>query len=97
MMTFEVNFTGDIETFKSDFQGKFEENFESKKYIIAGYKDMKETMATAEVKFDRFDEYWVYSLCHFRFSESIFNRGVLMLGLLLLVQCICTSIKVQIN
>ena len=26
-------------------------------------------------KFDRFDQYWVYSLCHFRFSEGIFNRG----------------------
>jgi uncharacterized protein (DUF302 family) len=75
MMTFEVPFTGDIETFKSDFQGRFEETFEANKYIIAGYKDMKDAMANAEVKFDRFDQYWVYSLCHFKFSEGIFNRG----------------------
>lgn len=77
MMTFEVPFdrAGGVAKFKSDFQGKFESAFEENKYIIAGYKDMKESMETAGVKFDRFDEYWVYSLCHFKFSEGIFNRG----------------------
>jgi len=75
MMTFEIPVVGGLEAFKSDFQGRFEETFEANKYIIAGYKDMKEAMANADVKFDRFDQYWVYSLCHFRFSEGIFNRG----------------------
>lgn len=77
MMTFEVPFerTGDLETFISDFQGQFEEKFEENKYIIAGYKNIKESMDNMGVKFDRFDAYWVYSLCHFRFSEGIFNRG----------------------
>lgn len=75
MMTFEVPFEGDTEAFKGDFQSRFEEAFEANKYIIAGYKDMKEAMSNANVKFDRYDEYWVYSLCHFRFSEGIFNRG----------------------
>jgi len=77
MMTFEVPFdrAGGVEKFKSDFQSKFEEAFEANKYIIAGYKDMKESMDGAGIKFDRFDAYWVYSLCHFRFSEGIFNQG----------------------
>ncbi len=77
MMTFEVPFdrAGGVEKFKSDFQSRFEEAFEANKYIIAGYKDMKESMDGAGVKFDRFDAYWVYSLCHFRFSEGIFNQG----------------------
>lgn len=77
MMTFEIPFerTGDLEAFISDFQGQFEEKFEENKYIIAGYKNMKESMDNAGVKFDRFDAYWVYSLCHFKFSEGIFNRG----------------------
>jgi len=75
MMTFEVPFEGDTEAFKGDFQSRFEEAFEANKYIIAGYKDMKEAMSNANVKFDRYDQYWVYSLCHFRFSEGIFNRG----------------------
>lgn len=77
MMTFEVPFdrAGGVEAFVSDFQGRFEEKFEEKKYIIAGYKSMTDAMANAEVKFDRFDAYWVYSLCHFRFSEGIFNHG----------------------
>ncbi len=77
MMTFEVPFdrAAGMDTFISDFQGKFEAAFEENKYIIAGYKDMKGSMTDAGVKFDRFDAYWVYSLCHFRFSEGIFNQG----------------------
>jgi uncharacterized protein (DUF302 family) len=77
MMTFEVPFdrAGGVDKFKSDFQSRFEEAFEAHKYIIAGYKDMKESMDGAGIKFDRFDAYWVYSLCHFRFSEGIFNQG----------------------
>ncbi len=77
MMTFEIPFdrAGGVDKFKSDFQGRFEEKFEENKYIIAGYKDMQEAMANIDVKFDRFDAYWVYSLCHFKFSEGIFNRG----------------------
>jgi uncharacterized protein (DUF302 family) len=27
------------------------------------------------MEFDRFDHYWVYSLCHFKFSYTIFNVG----------------------
>jgi uncharacterized protein (DUF302 family) len=77
MMTFEIPFdrAGGVETFVSDFQSQFEEKFEANKYIIAGYKNMIDSMANAEVKFDRYDAYWVYSLCHFRFSEGIFNNG----------------------
>lgn len=77
MMTFEVPFdrAKGVDGFVSDFQSKFEEAFEANKYIIAGYKNMKESMDGAGIKFDRFDAYWVYSLCHFRFSEGIFNQG----------------------
>lgn len=77
MMTFEVPFnrTGSVDGFVSDFQSKFEEAFEAHKYIIAGYKNIKESMDGNNIKFDRFDAYWVYSLCHFRFSEGIFNNG----------------------
>ncbi|MDD4855563.1 MAG: hypothetical protein PHQ22_02480 [Sulfuricurvum sp.] len=77
MMTFEVPFdrAGGVDKFTSDFQSRFEEAFEAHKYIIAGYKNMKESMDSAGIKFDRFDAYWVYSLCHFRFSEGIFNQG----------------------
>lgn len=78
MMTFEIPVerkNGSVESFVSDFQGEFEAKFEENKYIIAGFKNMIDAMANAEVKFDRYDAYWVYSLCHFRFSEGIFNNG----------------------
>lgn len=77
MMTFEVPFdrAGGVEEFTSDFQTKFEKKFEENKYIIAGFKNIKDEMEAEGMKFDRFDAYWVYSLCHFRFSEGIFNQG----------------------
>lgn len=77
MMTFEVPFErgASLDGFISDFQGKFEEAFEAHKYIIAGYKDIKGAMTDNNVEFGRFDAYWVYSLCHFKFSEGIFNQG----------------------
>jgi len=77
MMTFELPFErgASLDAFISDFQGKFEEAFEANKYIIAGYKDIKGSMTDANIEFGRFDAYWVYSLCHFTFSEGIFNQG----------------------
>jgi len=77
MMTFEIPFERgeSLDAFISDFQGKFEEKFEENKYIIAGYKDIKGSMTDNNIEFGRFDAYWVYSLCHFRFSEGIFNNG----------------------
>lgn len=77
MMTFEVPFErgASLDAFITDFQGKFEEKFEENKYIIAGYKDIKASMTDANIEFGRFDAYWVYSLCHFKFSEGIFNQG----------------------
>ncbi len=77
MMTFELPIErgASLETVIADFQGKFEEAFEANQYIIAGYKDIKGSMTDANIEFGRFDAYWVYSLCHFKFSEGIFNQG----------------------
>jgi len=72
MMTFEFDVEGNIEDYIEEFQEKFETLFEEKKYIIAGYKNVKEAYDDMEVAFS-YDAYWVYSLCHFKFSNSIFN------------------------
>ncbi len=57
------------------FQDKFETTFEDNSFIIAGYKDFKTVYEDLDLPFDRYDAYFVYSLCHFTFSESIFNRN----------------------
>lgn len=77
MMKFVVEFerTDDVSDFIDSFQEKFEGTFEQNKYIIAGYKNFKDVYNDMGADFDRFDAYWVYSLCHFVFSEGIFNKG----------------------
>ena len=76
MMEFELKFDRpeELGDFVDGFQEKFEEKFEEMKYIIAGYKNFKEAYDDLELAFDRYDAYWVYSLCHFTFSNGVFNR-----------------------
>ena len=77
MMNFEVKFDRpeDLSEFIDEFQGKYEAAFEDKKYIIAGYKNFKETYTELEMEFAEYDAFFVYSLCHFTFSYNVFNKG----------------------
>ena len=75
MIEFEMPFDrgDDILDAKFDFMDKFEAAFEAQDYIIAGKRDFHEYWTDNEMEQDRFDAYWVYSLCHFTFSYTVFN------------------------
>ena len=75
MMQFEIPFDrgDDIIDAKFDFMEKFEKAFEDEDYIIAGKRDFHEYWTDNGMEQDRFDAYWVYSLCHFTFSYTVFN------------------------
>lgn len=75
MVEFEMPFDRgeDILEAKFNFMEKFEKAFEAKEYIIAGKRDFEEYWADNGLENDRFDAYWVYSLCHFTFSYTVFN------------------------
>jgi len=77
MMKFEFTFERpeDLDDFVDEFQEAFEEAFEGNKYIIAGYKNFKEAYDDREEDFDKFDAYFVYAICQFPFSYSVFNKG----------------------
>lgn len=77
MMKFELEFDRpeDLSDYIDEFQEEFEEKMEDKQYIIAGYKNFKQSYEELGLEFDKYDEYYVYSLCHFTFSYSIFNKG----------------------
>ena len=77
MMQFEVPFERpeDLDDFIDDFQERFEEAFEEKKYIIAGFFNYKESFDDVD-RLPSYDAFWVYSLCHFKFSYTVFdNKG----------------------
>ena len=75
MMEFEIPFDrgDDILDAKFEFMDKFEKAFEDEEYIIAGKRDFVEFWDDEDMEHDRFDAYWVYSLCHFTFSYTVFN------------------------
>jgi len=77
LMNFEITFDRpeDLADYIETFQENFEAAFEDKKYIIAGYKDFKETYTDMELEFNEYDAYFVYSLCHFTYSYNMFNKG----------------------
>ena len=78
MMTFEFDVPAgvDIVEWTEGFQEGFEGAFEEKKYIIAGFKNFKETYEEdLEMEFSEYDSFFVYGLCHFTFSYNIFNKG----------------------
>jgi uncharacterized protein (DUF302 family) len=77
MMNFEITFERpeDLSEYIDNFQEKFEAAFEKNKYIIAGFKNFKESYNDLGLPFDEYDAYFTYSLCHFTFSYNIFNKG----------------------
>ncbi|MBN2825569.1 MAG: hypothetical protein JXQ76_09610, partial [Campylobacterales bacterium] len=77
MMNFVYKFDrpDDLDDFVDEFQEKFEEIFEEKKYIIAGYFNYKEFFEGESDLIPDFDKYWTYSLCHFKYSFTVFDNA----------------------
>ncbi len=77
MMNFVYTFerSDDLDEFVDDFQERFEELFEEKKYIVAGYFDYKEFFEGETDLLAGFDRYWTYSLCHFKYSFTVFDNA----------------------
>lgn len=72
--TFEA--TDDIEDFMEEFIMEHDGNFAKRNFVIAGFMDFKFEYDDMELEFEKYDAYWVSLLCHFNFSNSIFNRGI---------------------
>jgi len=66
----------DIEDFVEEFTGEHDGLFAKKDFLIAGFIDFKFEYDAMELGFEAYDAYWVSLLCHFEFSNSIFNRGM---------------------
>ena len=77
MMHFEISVdkSQDLLDWVEGFQENFEAAFEDKEYVIAGFKNFKEVYADLEMPFDKYEQFFVYGLCHFKFSYEIFNKG----------------------
>lgn len=66
----------DMEEFIEDFVADHDGRFSTHNFIIAGFIDFKFEYEDQDLEFDKYDAYWVSMLCHFEFSNSIFNRGI---------------------
>ncbi|MBU1668623.1 hypothetical protein KKC13_09375 [bacterium] len=71
----------DMEEFVESFVEKHDSAFVKHEFIIAGFLDFKFEYEDAEKDFSKYDAYWVSSLCHFKFSNSVFNHGEPQAGL----------------
>jgi len=66
----------DLEEWIEDFVADHDGRFSKHNFIIAGFIDFKFEYDDRDMAFDKYDAYWVSLLCHFEFSNSIFNRGM---------------------
>lgn len=66
----------DLEEWIEDFVADHDGRFSKHNFIIAGFIDFKFEYDDRDMAFDKYDAYWVSLLCHFEFSNSIFNRGI---------------------
>ncbi len=64
-----------LEDVLDDFWDAHDEAFEDAEFIIAGFFDFKEAYTDAKLPFDKYDAFWINILCHFKFSNSVFNHG----------------------
>jgi len=71
----------DMEEFVEEFIEKHDTAFVKHEFIIAGFLDFKFEYEDMEADFSEYDAYWVSSLCHFKFSNSVFNHGEPQAGL----------------
>jgi uncharacterized protein (DUF302 family) len=65
----------DIEEYVEEFIVAHDTLFGKNEFIIAGFTDFKFEYDDMELDFEKYDAYWVSSLCHFQFSNSVFNHG----------------------
>lgn len=65
----------DIEEFVEEFTVVHDALFVKNKFIIAGFLDVKFEYEDMELDFEAYDAFWVSSLCHFEFSNTVFNHG----------------------
>jgi len=71
----------DVEEFVEEFIVEHDGLFVKNKFIIAGFLDVKFEYDDLELEFEEYDAFWVSSLCHFEFSNAIFNHGDPQAGL----------------
>jgi uncharacterized protein (DUF302 family) len=72
----------DIEDFMEKFIGDHDGRFAKHNFVIAGFIDFKFEYDDREEAFEKYDAYWASLLCHFKFSNSIFNQGKPEAGML---------------
>ncbi len=70
----------DMEEFVEEFVMEHDGLFSKHEFIIAGFIDFKFEYSDMDLEFDKYDAYWVSSLCHFKFSNSVFNNGIPQAG-----------------
>ena len=74
-MVKEIGEVEDIEEYIEEFISEHNGLFKKNKFIIAGFLDIKFEYDDLELDFEAYDAFWISSLCHFEFSNKVFNRG----------------------
>jgi len=69
-----------MEDFVEDFVMEYDRLFSKHDFTITGFIDFKFEYSNLDLEFNKYDAYWVSSLCHLKFSNSVFNQSIPQAG-----------------
>jgi uncharacterized protein (DUF302 family) len=81
-MSKDVSDVDDFEDYVEEFMMEYHSVFVENHFIPAGFSDYKLEYEDLELKFEKYDAFWVAPICHLKFTNSIFNRGLPQAGVL---------------
>lgn len=76
----DVSDVDDFEDYVEEFVMEFDSMFVENHFLLAGFADLKIEYDDLDLKFDEYDAFWISPICHLKFTNSIFNRGVPQAG-----------------
>jgi uncharacterized protein (DUF302 family) len=79
-MVKDISDVDDIEDYVEEFIMEHDSLFVENKFVLAGFSDFKVEYEDLDLEFDEYDAFWISSACHFKFSNTIFNRGLPQAG-----------------
>ena len=79
-MVKDVSSVDDFEDYVEEFVMKYDSSVVENHFLLAGFANLKIQYEDLDLELKEYDAFWVSPICHLKFTNSIFNRGLPQAG-----------------